>query len=226
MGLGHSPSIVMYGSVLSFDGANLRSYVGSGITINGLVSGIGFTLVNGVGFGTTGTRYFIFDGTNDNIPFNIPNVGTTVSIEMWARINSFSNGMPFGFNLYDVWANSGRLGFNTAASDIYGLTSTQVTNLGLLSQWKHYVFEMRTDVSYSNNKIYINGQNQSLSQVTGTENTGNRGFNSGNGRISSWLFSDVFFIPMDLAQFRAYNRALSPQEVLQNYNATKKRYGL
>jgi len=226
MGLDHSPIIVTDGLSLYTDAVNTRSYVGSGTTVNGLVSGIGLTLVNGVGYGTTGTSYFILDGTNDNIPFNIPNVGTTLSIEMWARINSFSNGMPFGFDRYDVWANGGRLGFNTAASDIYGLTSTQVTNLGLLSQWKHYVFEMRTDVSYSNNKIYINGQNQSLSQVAGTENASLRNFNSGNGRISSWLFSDVFFIPMDLAQFRTYNRALTAQEVLQNYNATKKRYGL
>jgi hypothetical protein len=226
MGLEHSPIIVTDGLSLYTDAVNTRSYVGSGTTVNGLVSGIGLTLVNGVGFGTTGTKYFILDGTNDNIPFNIPNVGTTLSIEMWARINSFSNGMPFGFDRYDVWANGGRLGFNTAASDIYGLTSTQVTNLGLLSQWKHYVFEMRTDVSYSNNKIYINGQNQSLSQVAGTENASLRNFNSGNGRISSWLFSDVFFIPMDLAQFRTYNRALTSQEIVQNYNATKKRYGL
>jgi len=226
MGLEHSPIIVTDGLSLYTDAVNTRSYVGSGITVNGLVSGIGLTLVNGVGFGTTGTSYFILDGTNDNIPFNIPNVGTTLSIEMWARINSFSNGMPFGFDRYDVWANGGRLGFNTAASDIYGLTSTQVTNLGLLSQWKHYVFEMRTDVSYSNNKIYINGQNQSLSQVAGTENASLRNFNSGNGRISSWLFSDVFFIAMDLAQFRVYNRALTSQEIVQNYNATKKRYGL
>jgi hypothetical protein len=226
MGLDHSPIIVTDGLSLYTDAVNTRSYVGSGTTVNGLVSGIGLTLVNGVGFGTTGTKYFILDGTNDNIPFNIPNVGTTLSIEMWARINSFSNGMPFGFDRYDVWANGGRLGFNTAASDIYGLTSTQVTNLGLLSQWKHYVFEMRTDVSYSNNKIYINGQNQSLSQVAGTENASLRNFNSGNGRISSWLFSDVFFIAMDLAQFRVYNRALTSQEIVQNYNATKKRYGL
>ena len=224
MGLDHSPLIVTDGLSLYTDAVNTRSYVGSGTTVNGLVSGIGLTLVNGVGFGTTGTKYFILDGTNDNIPFNIPNVGTTLSIEMWARINSFSNGMPFGFDRYDVWANGGRLGFNTAASDIYGLTSTQVTNLGLLSQWKHYVFEMRTDVSYSNNKIYINGQNQSLSQVAGTENASLRNFNSGNGRISSWLFSDVFFIAMDLAQFRVYNRALTSQEIVQNYNATKGRY--
>ncbi len=226
MGLDHSPIIVTDGLSLYADAVNTRSYAGSGTSVNGLVSGIGVTLVNGVGFGTTATSYFTFDGTNDSIPFNIPNVGTTLSIEMWARINSFSNGMPFGFDRYDVWANSGRIGFNTAASDIYGLTSTQVTNLGLLSQWKHYIFEMRTDVSYSNNKIYINGQNQSLSQVAGTENASLRNFNSGNGRISSWLFSDVFFIAMDLAQFRTYDRALTAQEVLQNFNATKKRYGL
>ena len=208
---------------LSFDVGNTRSYLGSGITVNGLVSGIGFTLVNGVGFGTTATRYFIFDGVDDNIPFNIPNVGTTISVEMWARIKSFSNGMPFGFNLYDVWANAGRFGFNTAVSDIYGLTSTQVTNLGLLNQWKHYVFEMRSDVSYTNNKIYINAENQSLSQVAGSEASGNRNFNSGNGRINSWLFSS-FFLTMDLAQFQVYNRALTATEIFQNYHATKGRY--
>jgi hypothetical protein len=83
---------------------------------------------------------------------------------------------------------------------------------------------MRTDVSYTNNKIYVNGQSQSLSQVAGTENAGLRSFNSGNGRISSWLFSNVFNISMDLAQFRVYKRALTAQEVLQNYNASKGRF--
>ena len=209
---------------ISFDVGNVRSYSGSGITVNGLVGGIGFTLVNGVGLGTTTTRYFIFDGVDDNIPFNIPNVGTTISVEMWARIKSFTSGMPFGFDRYDIWANSGRIGFNTAASDIYGLTSTQVTNLGLLNQWKHYIFEMRSDVSYSNNKIYINAINQSLSQVAGTENASLRNFNSGNGRISSWLFSSAFNISMDLAQFQVYNRALTATEIFQNYHATKGRY--
>jgi len=224
MGVKAGPRIIDDDISIAFDSAVLRSYVGSGTTVNGLISGIGFTLTNGVSFGTTGTSYFTFDGVDDNIPFTIPSVGTIISVEMWARIKSFSNGMPFGFDRYDVWANSGRIGFNTAASDIYGLTSTQVTNLGLLDQWKHYIFEMRTDVSYTNNKIYVNGQSQSLSQVAGTENAGLRSFNSGNGRISSWLFSNVFNISMDLAQFRVYKRALTAQEVLQNYNASKGRY--
>jgi hypothetical protein len=65
-----------------------------------------------------------------------------------------------------------------------------------------------------------------LSQVAGTENASVRSFNSGNGRISSWLTSNAFNLSMDLAQFRVYNRALTAFEVLQNYNATKMRYGL
>ena len=226
MGLDHSPVIVTDGLSLYTDAVNTRSYIGSGTTVNGLVSGIGLTLVNGVGFGTTGTKYFILDGTNDNITFSTPNPGTILSIELWAKIKLFNGGMIFGFNLYDVWTADGRIGFNTAQGDQYGISSTQVTNLELLNQWKHYVFEMRSDVPYTNNKIYINSQNQSLSQLLGSEDSSNRNFNSGNGRISSWLNDNNYNIPMDLAQFRVYNRALTSQEIVQNYNATKKRYGL
>ena len=226
MAVKSGPLLIQDGLILAFDAAVPRSYIGSGTTVNGLVEGIGVTLNNGVGFGTTGTSYFIFDGVNDNIPFSLPTYGSTLSIEMWSKIKLFSGGMIFGFNLYDVWTSGGAMGFNTASSDQYGLTSTQVTNLSLLNQWKHYVFEMRSDVAYTNNKIYINGQNQSLSQILNSENATNRNFNSGNGRISSWLFDNNYYIPMDLAQFRVYNRALSAQEVLQNYNASKKRYGL
>ena len=209
---------------ISFDVGNTRSYSGTGITVNGLISGIGCTIVNCVGFGTTGTRYFILDGVDDNIPFNIPNVGTTITIEMWAKIRAFAGGMLFGFLLYDVWTANGAMGFNTASSDQYGISSTQVTNLGLLNQWKHYVFEMRSDVSYTNNKIYINSQNQSLSQVAGSEGSSNRNFNNGSGRISSWLNDNNYNISMDLAQFQVYNRALTATEIFQNYHATKGRY--
>jgi hypothetical protein len=226
MGLDHSPIIVTDGLSLYADAFNTRSYSGSGTSINGLVSGIGLTLVNGVGFGTTGTNYFILDGTNDNITFSTPNPGTILSIELWAKIKLFNGGMIFGFNLYDVWTADGAMGFNTAQGDQYGISSTQVTNLGLLNQWKHYVFEMRSDVPYTNNKIYINSQNQSFLQVLGSEDSSNRNFNNGSGRISSWLTDDNYNLPMDLGQFKIYNRALSASEIVQNYNATKRRYGL
>ena len=224
MGIDIGPIEITDGLAISFDAGNTRSYPGSGTSVIGLVGGIGVTLINGVGFGTTGTNYFILDGTNDNIPFYVPNSGTTLTIELWAKVKAFSGRMIFGFNLYDVWTSNGAMGFNTASSDQYGLTSTQVSNLGLVNQWKHYIFEMRSDVSYTNNKIYINTQNQSLSQLAGSENASNRNFNSGNGRISSWLADNNYYIAMDLAQSKIYNRALTATEILQNYNATKRRY--
>ena len=227
MGIAYNTSIVSDGLVFALDAANTRSYSGSGNTVFSLTSNFLAPLTNGVGFGTTGTNYFIFDGVDDNIPFTISNNSSTLTIETWANSRSFSSfGMIFGFNLYDVLIYSGALGFNTGNGDHYGLTSTQVTNLGLLNQWKHYIFEMRSDVAYTNNKIYINGEMQSLSQILGGESAGNRNFNSGNGRINCWLYDNNYFTPIDISQFKIYNRALTQQEIKQNYNATKKRYGL
>ena len=227
MGIAYNTSIVSDGLVFALDAANSRSYSGSGLTAFSLTSNFLATLTNGVGFGTTGTNYFTFDGVDDNIPFTISNFNNILTIEIWMKMKAFTAGhMPFGFYGYDVFAYEGALGFNTTIGDLYGLTSTQVTNLGLVNQWKHYVFEMRSDVAYTNNKIYVNGQNQSLSQVAAAESAGNRNFNSGNGRIGSWRSSNSFYMSMDHSQFRVYNRALTPQEILQNYNATKMRYGL
>jgi hypothetical protein len=225
MGIAYNTSIVTDGLEFALDAANSRSYSGSGVTANSLTSSFLATLTNGVGFGTTGTNYFIFDGVDDNIPFTIINYGTTLTIETWANSRSFSSfGMIFGFSDYDVLIYLGALGFNTGNGDHYGLTSTQVTNLGLLDQWKHYVFEMRSDIPYTNNKIYINGEIQSLSQILGSENASKRNFNNGNGKINGWLSANNYFTPIDISQFKIYNRALSAQEIKQNYNATKKRY--
>ena len=65
MGLKHHPRIVTNGLVMYVDASNTRSYSGSGLTANGLIGGIGGTLVNGVGFTSTNNGIFTFDGTND-----------------------------------------------------------------------------------------------------------------------------------------------------------------
>jgi hypothetical protein len=44
MAVGYNPSIVSDGLVYFIDPANLRSYSGSGVTVNGLMSGLGATL--------------------------------------------------------------------------------------------------------------------------------------------------------------------------------------
>jgi len=227
-----APQIVTSGLVLSLDAANPKSYSGTGTiwynraaNLNAGVSN-NATLVNGPTFNSGNLGNIVFDGTNDYADFYAPNLGTTTTVEMWCKPLSLIDDMFFGWFAYDVWANGGIIGFNTSVNDIYGMSSTTVANLGILNNWKHYVFEMRSDVSYTNNKIYINAENQILSQQRGSESAGSRNFNNGLGRIGSWRINANFFMPMNCASFKVYNRALTASEVLQNYNAIRTRFGL
>ena len=184
------------------------------------------TLVNGVGYSSENGGSLVFDGNDDYADFFAPNLGTTTTVEMWARVSSFGGGMMFGWFYYDVYTPSGGLGYNTASSDVYGISAATVTSLGLVNTWKHYIFEMRSDVSYTNNKIYINGVSQSLSQQLSTENSNYRNFNSGNGRISGWKADNNYRLPMRCASFKVYNRALTQAEISQNFNALRGRFGI
>jgi len=221
-------NIVTSGLVLNLDAGDSSSYPGSGTTwydISGNANNV--TLTNGPTYDSANNGSIVFDGGNDYADFFAPSLGNTTTVEMWVKLGaSYSGKMFFGWFRYDVWCGSGHLGFNTAASDVHGISSATVSSLGLVGNWKHYVFEMRSDASYTNNKIYINGISQSLSQQSGSENSGNRNFNSGNGRISGWRNNTQYPIPMNCSVFRVYNRALSSTEIQQNYNALKGRYGL
>ena len=94
MGVKAGPRIVQNGLILDVDAAVPRSYSGSGLTANGLIGGIGGTLVNGVGFGTTNNGFFTFDGSNDYINFGnnstlYQNSGT---LSVWTKASSPGGG--------------------------------------------------------------------------------------------------------------------------------------
>jgi hypothetical protein len=46
----------------------------------------------------------------------------------------------------------------------------------------------------------------------------------GSGRNESWPNTGNMTLSGNISNFMFYNRALSAQEILQNYNATKGRY--
>jgi hypothetical protein len=223
------PDINENGLVLYLDAANRNSYPGSGTSWFDLSGNSNTTtLTNGPTFNGSNMGGIVFDGVDDYVNFYAPNLSSIAVIEMWAKItiSAGSFGMLFGWASYDVFYNAGNFGYNTfSANDIYGISSATVTGLQLLNNWKHYVFEMRSDVSYINNKIYVNGISQSLSQQVSSESAGNRNFNSGLGAISTARGS-AFYTPMTCGSFKVYNRALSATEILQNYNAVKSRFGL
>jgi len=213
----YSPTITN-GLVLNLDAGFTPSYPRNGTTWYDIsVSGPNnVTLTNGPTYNSIG--YLTFDGSDDYANFYAPSLGTTTTVEMLCKMGSAYDGkMFFGFLYYDVWCGNSCLGYNTSFGDLYGISSSSVSSLGLVGNWKHYVFEMRSDVSYTNNKIFINGVSQTLSQQFGSENSNARNFNSGSGRISSWLADLNYPMPMDTIYFRVYNRALTTSEITQNY---------
>ena len=227
MGVNLGPNIVTNGLVLTLDAGNRNSYAGSGTNWYDLSGNANnCTLTNGPTFSSTNLGNISFDGVDDYVDFYAPNLGTTTTIELWCKLGATSLAMIFGWYIYDVFCWNGAMGFNTGNSDLYGISSSNVSNLGLVGNWKHYIFEMRSDVSYTNNKIYINTIPQVLSQQYGSEDAVYRQFKSGNGRISGWRYSASFFMQMNCANFKIYNRALTTSEITQNYNATKSRFGL
>ncbi len=224
----YSPRIVTNGLVLALDAADKLSYPGTGTTWRDLSGNNNTTtLTNGPTFNRANMGGIVFDGVDDYVNFYAPNLSGTAVIEMWTKltISAGSFGMLFGWANYDVYYNGGLMGYNTFnANDVYGINGATVTSLQLLNNWKHYIFEMRSDVAYTNNKIYVNGVSQTLSQQASSENAGNRNFNSGLGAIGTARGS-AFYTPMTCGIFKVYNRALTATEILQNYNATKSRYG-
>ena len=216
------------------------SYISASSYVGPSLDEVAVIGMNG-GYQPTGPIYFPeeggflrFNGTGSQgsyLDFVAPIGNTnTVTVEMWARIKYPYGKLLFGWNAYDVIISSqGEFGFNTGQGDVYGITSSRINEFTNI--WNHYVFEMRSDVSYTNNKIYINGNQENLSaQIApyggnlGVENPSFRNFNGGLGRIGGWRTSNINFFNGDISIFRVYNRTLTKDEILKNYNSERVRY--
>lgn len=210
--------------VLHLDAGNPASYSGSGTTWNDLSGNNSHVTLTSTTFNSAVGGSIVFNGTSSYADFNA-NIGNTnvVTVEMWVKTNSIANGMYFGFNLYDAFVTDGSIGFNTANSDQYGMTSSRVRELGIEGAWKHLVFVMYSG-SKTNNKIYVNGDSQALSQILTSFNSTNATFNAGAGRISSWRSGLTWLMNLNVASFKIYNRELSTQEITNNFNSTRQRF--
>jgi hypothetical protein len=191
------------------------------------IAGLGTTSTNraGVSYNVSTGGSLYFNGTATGYTdFTFPlNGASTITVEMWVYPTAFSGGMFFGFYNYDVYTYLNAIGYNTAVGDVYGLTAAQAS--GCLNNWKHYVFVMKSG-SVTNNKIYLNGVNQTLSQILGTPENANASFSGGVGRIGSWGINTNYVQPMYVTKFKIYDRELTQAEITSKFNKDKSRYGL
>ena len=218
MGTKYNPSIIRDGLILYVDAANTRSYSGSGLTANALVGSLNGTLVNGVGFGTTNNGYFIFDGSNDYINFGNSstvqqNSGT---LSAWAIASS-----P-GSSYRGIIAKQGAYGLfytdNILVAYDWVANAPRSTSINIADNtWKNVVLTYQSGVS-NGTRIYINGVSVLTTTITIQSQVANL-FGGAEANAGQYAACNI-------SMFKMYNRALTSAEVLQNYNATKKRYGL
>jgi len=225
----YSPSIVTSGLVLCLDAADKNSYTGTGTTWRDLSGNNNSgSLTNGPTFSNDNKGVIVFDGVDDYVQTNLNQNTDNVSItwEAW------------------FWDNSaGGFTDNTAIISNYGAVATTPFTILHISSNGHPYFGQRNSsatedtIFYSVNicdsqwhqivgvvdgssmYIYVDGVLRgSKAKVTGTTTSGQNLVIGGNhlGRYQSCR----------IASARCYNIALSAAQVLQNYNATKGRFGL
>jgi len=224
MACNYQGKIVTNGLVLCLDAADKKSYPGTG-TVWTDRSGRGNhgTLTNGPTFSSTNGGSIVFDGVNDIVQKSSStiNLSSGISMEMVFKctdITSRSQGfMQFNTGLYyiDFWTGDGRLRWETwvpatsAGGAIY--SPTVLSN----NIWYHAVGTFVNGFSI----LYINGANV----ISATQNSGSYS-SSYTANIIIGQYEGYF--SGNIAIAKIYNRALTPEEIKQNFNATRGRFGI
>jgi hypothetical protein len=231
MAFKYSPKIVTDGLVLCLDAANPKSIVSGSTTWNDLSrEGKTGTLVNGPVFSSTNGGSIVFDGSNDYVTLPNLNVGgaSPRSINIWVKSSSNNTIYTlFGFGVLNELqsnilhinvANSGNVywGFNNA--DFYTTSNTIDTT----NYW-NICATYNGGILNGNVSIYVNGISKTLTKTGNLWNSPANTVNSNYGIASD---NGIRFFNGNISSIQIYNRALRAEEVLQNYNTTKSRYGL
>ena len=233
MAFNYSPKVVTDGLVLYLDAANTKSYPGSGITWTDLSRSGNSSELNGPTFNSANGGSIVFDGTNDfveiqnQIQFDQTDPFTLSS---WVKSSNVSNELII--NNENILYTGYRLNINVNANIEIGLRNSISDDIAIetlnsinANTWYHIVGTYDGTSNVSGMKIYINGVEESTNTISNTltsSTLSNQRTLLGIRRLSP---------PPDplrgnIANVQIYNRALSAQEVLQNYNATKTRFGL
>jgi len=220
--------IVTNGLVLALDAANTKSYPGSG-TAWADKSGLGnnSTLVNGPTFNSGNGGYIISDGINDYVDCGLASAGSASdNITFGGWFKSINGTLPYcrgrdgrgnGWSAA-ISYSSNKFSYSVVTTSA-GAASYGTTSIGNypISMWYHTMCTWKNGIG---GELYVNGIfDNSFSTATTNLRT------STDGWVMASITTGLFY-STNIATFTLYNRALTSQEILQNYTAQKPRFGL
>lgn len=214
MAFNYSPRIVRDNLLLYLDAANKKSYSGSGTVWNDLSGkGNNGTLVNGPTYNSANGGIIVLDGVNDyiDISLNLTNQNYTV---MGAARYVVVGGRTFsGQN--NNWL-MGHWGTSTQNHYAEGWVSSVNSGPGD-TNWRMYT--AIGNFAEDSWAFYANGL------LNAGPNSG--GSNGPNGfSIGRYAPANSEYSNSHISFLICYNRILTQQEILQNYNAMKSRFNL
>ncbi len=239
----YSPKIITDGLVLTVDAGNGKSYAGSGtswVDLSGNDNNA--TLTNGPTFDGGNGGSIVFDGIDDRaIVLNNVNLqmGTAdYSIEVWVNYNTLpgsgsatAQGVLFrknvgGFTECDLTILSGSGGYRIAATQGPGAgsqvvyTSSIAINMSTNNWYQFCITRQGTNISHYMTGSLVSTIANGLSTLSTSSGA------SASGSIGS-IVNGAGRTMGKIATVRIYkNVALTADQVLQNFNATRSRFGV
>ena len=188
-------------------------------------------LKNGVGYVGTNGGSLVFDDVDDHIVCNQVLSQTNsapFTLEGWAKTYDLGSGWQTVVGTNGSYSEIGisygyfAAGRNGGAGNKFIVESTSTPNYELSANtWYHMVLTYSGSTFPHTGIVYLNGE---------FKGTGDMGYNGSNNDVtvlgSYRINSPSEFWDGEISQARIYNRALTAQEVQQNFNATRSRYGI
>ena len=217
-----APSIITDGLILNLDAGNTSSYPGTGTDWFDLTSNDNdATLINGASYITDGGGSISFDGVNDYALIQNSDTINTVSVtvSMWVKFNHVKNGVVL-LSKGSMWWNRKYWFYEDGGVQFFYVSNStpKIPKETLLDgNWHNIVgtYDGSSTLSLYHNGVLF-GTGGCTDTTQNTENLAINAYPSGG-----YIAGDKY-----LPTITMYNRALTDSEVLQNYNATKGRFGL
>jgi len=226
MATNYNNNIITDGLVLCLDAGDPKSYPGSGSTWIDR-SGNGLTgTINGATYNSA-SKTFSFDGTDDSITLDgnvtVPAVGFTVMMAI--NINDSQSSSSWNYWFVEVANDSHKyeFGYYGTTGNTFGFkdnintsSSSKTTTLDS-SGFTIFHFGSTAD-SYSFSSK--NGAAKSFSN-------GNAGWTGGDDITFNYFFgAGSSYFGAEVGNILIYNKELSQDEILQNFNAQRGRFGI
>ena len=238
MGINYNPRTVTDGLVLALDAGNAKSYPGSGTTWTDISrNGNDGTLTNGPTFNSSNGGSIVFPGTNEYIEFGFPinpslNIsGLNITLSAWVKATELVNlNAGGGIIVRGSGINDGLYEMLLVQSGGKNYPYFRMLNVGLyfpelipieLNQYYNIV------CVYDNGTLrnYVNGVQEGSGLVSNLPiNT-----STSNGTqlsVGRRIADPASYFPGKIAQAQIFDRALSQEEVEQNFNVTRGRFGV